>query len=278
MKKIRIYIPSVLSFALLAFVISACGANESKTREANYREFMANDSIPEVLKNIVDAIYNDDPSLFAAQVAYPLQRPYPLKDINSQSEMEAYYHIMVDDSLRNVILSSRPEEWHEYGWRGWSLHDGEYFWTADSLYAVNYISKREHELIDSLLTAERNSLPRQFKEGWTPVITFRSEEKRKIYRIDQLTASAGKYNSVYRLSIFDCDENSPDVHSGLEEIMEGTDKIEGSAGTVSYIFTDNKGRDYVIFPEEPSSGTPALLEPDGSRIDLEKAYWLELIK
>ena len=278
MKKNRIYIPLALSFTLLAFVISACGASESRTREANYREFMANDSIPEVLKNIVTAIYNDDPSLFAAQVAYPIQRPYPLKDIDSQAEMEAYYHVMVDDSLRNVILSSRPEEWKEYGWRGWSLHDGEYLWTADSLYAVNYISKREHELIDSLLTAERNSLPRQFKEGWTPVITFRSEEKKKIYRIDQLTASAGKDNSVYRLSIFDYDENSPDVYSGLEEIMEGTDKIEGSAGTVSYIFTDNNGRDYVIFPEEPSSGTPAMLEPDGSRIDLEKAYWLELIR
>lgn len=276
MKNIRILIIVLLSAPLWATVITACNSGSTK-EEANYREFIDNDSIPAVLKNLVEAVYKNDASLFADQVSYPLVRPYPLKDITSAEEMQSYYNVLVDDSLRKVVLQSVPVDWQEFGWRGISLKDGEYIWLSDSVYAVNYVSKREQQLIDSLTSIERNSLPLQLREGWTPILTLRSEDNGTVYRVDELTANGSQESSLYRLCIYDYKGNSDKLKTQPDRLLKGEEKVEGSANIISYIFADNSGNEYIILPEDMSSGKPSITLPDGTSAELEKAYWYELL-
>ena len=83
---------------------------------------MENDSIPATVKQLVRSVADGDSIQFARLVSYPLKRPYPLHDIENADQMAHYYREMVDDSLRNAILESSPEDWGEYGWRGWSVN------------------------------------------------------------------------------------------------------------------------------------------------------------
>lgn len=277
MKHCRLYSWMILSALIGSFVITACASDHKKQQEANYKQFLANDSIPDVLKNIVKAVYTNDTSLLANQVSYPLQRPYPLKDIKDKNEFKAYYTVLVDDSLRNVILSSTPSDWQEFGWRGYSLYDGSYVWVADSLYAVNYISKREKVLIDSLTNVEIKSLPSQLGAGWSPVLTLVSNDNSRLYRIDRHPADNTDADFLYRLSIYDFNDSPENLLKMPEKILNGTESVEGSANIISYVFKDKAGNQYVIFPEDVDSAAPMLYLPDGSQEQLDKAYWYELI-
>ena len=112
------------------------------------------DSLPTEVKLLVRAIADDDSVGFANMVSYPLQRPYPLRDIDGADQMKSYYKELVDDSLRNVITQAEPKRWSKYGWRGWTLDDGRYIWVDEGVYDVQYLSQKEIKMIDSLIREE----------------------------------------------------------------------------------------------------------------------------
>lgn len=264
------------SCAVVLMSISACSSNANNRETSNYQQILNNDSIPESIKNIVKAVNENDPALFAQNVSYPLQRPYPLKDIQNEEEMKTYYNVIMDDSLRNVILTSTPGDWQRYGWRGYSLKDGDYLWVDESLYGINYLSAKERNMIDSLTKVEIKSLPMQLGTGWTPILALTSDDKDTVYRIDENNQAKGGNKPQYRLAVYDKKKNSLD---GIpDKLLNGHIQIEGSATVVSFVFDDNKGNVYTIYPEDPNSGVPTLIMPDESETELSKAYWHELIK
>lgn len=272
------YIFSLLVFCGFIALIPACNSDKKQAQSSNYSQILENDSIPPVIKNIVKAIVDNDPDLFAKQVAYPLERPYPLKDIKDEEDMEAYYSTIVDDSLRHVVSSSTPGDWVTFGWRGYSLKDGSYMWIDESLYAMNYVSEKEHVLMDSLSNIEINSLPEQLGTGWVPILTLASADGNKIYRIDKKEADNSENPDHYRLAIYDYKEIKKNVHEMPGILLEGNMDIEGSATIVSYLFPDNYGHVYVIYPDDPGTGKPTLTLPDGHEEELIKAYWYEIIQ
>lgn len=256
---------------MAASMLSACGHKPAETSD-NIED---NDSIPEVIKSLVKAVRGSDKAQFASLVSYPLQRPYPLKDIASKEEMEAYYDILIDDSIQNLIDNSKAHDWGEYGWRGWSLDDGGYIWAYEDIYSIPYVSRRETQMIDSLTNVETASLPVNMRKGWKPIMTMISKADNTVYRIDMRTEGKEKGGHHYRMSVYN---SGDDLVKTPSKLLDGVMEVEGSGNFVSYIFHDRNGEEYTVQPDSPNTGQPTLTFPNDSTIDLTKTYWYEIIK
>ena len=164
------YIYSLATIVVLVATVS-CG-NSTTSRSDALRQIEDNDSLPANVKKLVKTVAQSDTAAFAGMIAYPLARPYPLHDIADVPEMEKYYGVLVDDSLRNTIVNATPADWQPYGWRGWALADGQYLWLdEESIYSVNYVSQLEKNMLDSLSRLEISTLAPAMRQGdWKPVI------------------------------------------------------------------------------------------------------------
>lgn len=259
-------------------ILSSCVKSSSAARDATdaVDAIEKSDSIPTPVKKLVRAVADNDSDGFASLVSYPLQRPYPLRDINSRDEMKRYYRQLVDDSLRKVITRSRPDKWSEYGWRGWSLEDGRYIWVDDYIYDVQYISQKEQKTMDSLSREEEKSIPESLRPGWRPTLCLHDDARGTVYRIDKRTRSHRKHGGHhYRLAVYMPGSDLRDVPA---ELLEGMMENEGTAGSVIYRFHDRSGAETLIEPESPESAAPLLVTPGDSTIELTRAYWHELIR
>lgn len=256
-----------------------CGNSKHKTDgDSAVDSIEQADSIPESVKKLVKAVADDDSDGFAKLVSYPLQRPYPLHDIETPEQMSEYYHNLVDDSLRNVIIKAGAEKWSEYGWRGWSLDDGRYIWVDENVYDVNYVSNSEMRNLDSLRRVEIESIAPEIREGWRPMMCLKSSESGKVYRVDTRTSGPAEESNHYRLAVYGSDA---DLAALPAQLLEGEMEVEGSAGSVSYHFHDKdkgEGSDYILLPESTESVDPVIIKPSGDNVTLKRAYWHELVK
>lgn len=261
-----------LSSVLPGCVRSSSAGNGDTAVEAVEKS----DSIPEPVKKLVRAVADNDSAGFAALVSYPLQRPYPLRDIDDAEQMKVYYHELVDDSLRNAITKSGPEKWSEYGWRGWSLEDGRYIWVDDNVYDVQYISQKELKAMDSLSREEVASMAPSLRPGWRPTLCLRDDARGTVYRIDKRTRENRKKGGHhYRLAIYIPGSDLREIPS---QLLEGLMENEGTAGTIIYRFHDDAGAETLIEPDAPETATPILILPNDSAIELTRAYWHELVR
>ena len=233
---------------------------------------------PKEVRQVVEAISKGDSIRFSRLVCYPLSRPYPLHNIENQDGMRAYYSTMVDDSLTSVVRKSLPDDWQEYGWRGWSLDDGRYIWTDDSIYAVPYTSQRELHMLDSLVKADLATLPPDLRNGgWRPVACFVEADGTQVFRIDRTSAKDGR--PIYRMLTYD---NFSDLEGQASHNMEGYMEAEGSAMNITYTFWGDDGTTYTLEPEPSDDSDATILisgpsHPD-SQISVRPAYWLDLVK
>ncbi|MBD5237708.1 MAG: hypothetical protein HDS62_09335 [Bacteroidales bacterium] len=306
MRSFNLIIISLLTSG--AFLIS-CGRS-GKGESSSAPEIARTDSLPVDVSDIVKAVSSDDSVSFSSHVAYPLERPYPLKDIQDEEEMKAYYPVLVDDSLRKVISNSGNKDWNEEGWRGWTVKDGQYLWIDGTVYEVNYVSSRERTLKDSLIKREKESLPSHLRSGWVPEWVMEDIAEGTVYRIDadSVASEAIRKGSLtegeYRLLVYN---NGGDLRRNPDKVLRGKRKVEGTVGTVSYLFDTNSAKamadssEYVIELFSDVSGGPRLYHrmkrkdlkrrkittpkssseniPD-TLIDheLKKVYWLDKVK
>lgn len=61
---------------------------------------------------------------FAHLTSYPIMRTYPTKWIEDSLEMLSFFPIMADDSLKNVLKRTKPSDWEQVGWRGYTFANG----------------------------------------------------------------------------------------------------------------------------------------------------------
>ncbi|MBD5330271.1 MAG: hypothetical protein HDS03_10430 [Bacteroides sp.] len=300
----RIIYITLISFIAAGTIFCGCGSRTSAT--GTEQDSAAMDSLPVDVTDIVKAVATDDSVTFSSHVNYPLERPYPLRDIADEEEMKAYYPVLVDDSLRKVVAQSAPKEWSEAGWRGWTVRDGQYIWIDGDVYEVNYVSAKEKILKDSLIKKEKESLPARLRSGWLPEWVMEDVEEGTLYRIDadsMALAVSGKEISdggSYRLAVY---RKGGDLRKDPERILHGKRRIEGSAGTVNYLFSEcpiKEGSDsveYVIELYSAETGAPRLhhrakrkmLAKNDKRPekgvsmdtvtdhDLKKVYWLDKV-
>lgn len=261
---------SKLYLPLLICAFGCLGACRHNSRP-DISELEKCDSIPLSIKKLVRAVADDDSVAFASLVSYPLLRPYPLHNIDTPEQMVSYYSVMVDDSLRSVLTSSRPGDWEEYGWRGWSLKRGEYVWVDADLYAVNYLSAREKVMLDSLIAADMGSLHRELAEGWVPELCLQTHRDGGVMRID--TRKDSWISPPYRLLIYPAGSNLRETPAYT---LNGYRDSEGTAGNTFYKFGTPSGREVLVYPYMPDGSTPIVEFPD-TIVSVNHAYWLDLI-
>ena len=263
---------------LIAIMLSAFGCAKSKDT-SSISEINDCDSLPNGVKMHTRAIADNDAESFSSLVSYPLQRPYPLKNIENEEQMKRYYPVLIDDSLKSVIVDATPGDWAEYGWRGWSIKKDNYIWVDEDVYSIPYISKRETEVRDSLIKADLKSIPVNLSKGWLPMQCLKGDGNEFVYRIDYKRDNSGK--TLYRLCVYDGDS---DLSGAPLDVMTGYREVEGSAGTATYYFQDKKGNTAIYAADIPDDSQPEIVFTNSETGDIEKevpvinAYWLDIIK
>lgn len=225
----------------------------------------------EIISKLKKTIEDSDSKGFAAICIYPIARPYPLRDIGDSIDMEAYFPVMIDDSLRKAVGESKGEDWESYGWRGWSFGASTPLWVDDSgLEIVSYVSNAEKGLQKILAREELLTLAPEFREGWTPVMTMLSENGEQLYRID---TKDGKM----RLMGFDMPYKKGATPTVL---MLGSVSTEGTAQYEIYDFASPDGRKAEYSPDGEPPVKIQFISPTKGETDVEvcPAYWRDIVK
>lgn len=261
-------------FILTGLLTASCGHNRQATAcEAVERC----DSLPEGVKNMVRAVADDDAGKFAATVSYPLARPYPLHDIQDARQMESYYHTLVDDSLRRVITTSMPDQWSEYGWRGWALKDGRYVWIDSLVYDIPYVSAREQADLERLRLEELNTLRADLRGDWLPLGAMTADNG-DLIRIDAARNATPDSPDALRLLVY---RKGTDPHGNPSDIFTGSLSAEGTDVSPIYEFADKGGRKWTYIPYPDDGSEPAIYQDmkDGSErtVNVRHAYWMDIV-
>jgi hypothetical protein len=264
--KSKKYIISSLSAFLFASVIAGCNGNSKKNTD--------HPNLPEEVKTVAIAILNDSPSQFASAVNYPIERPYPLRDVNDSAEMVKYYPTLIDDSLKNKVKESPDSLWQQEGWRGWTLDNGSLFWIDNGkIYSIDYVSEREKELLDSLRREEISTLEPTLRQGWVPVLCIVDSIDGIIFRID---SEENIDSSKMRLAGYE-------PHKSLSEmptlLLYGGMNTEGSMNNRFYHFRDSIGNSAEYSPDVLDNDTIPVIEVNHrgkhKKYKVKKGYWLD---
>lgn len=272
---------------LLTFVILVFGSC-SRSRGGQESEDISttpHDTLPAVVPEIVKAIEENDPAKFASKVSYPIERPYPLRNIEDSAAMANYFPVLIDDSLRHVLKNADKSRWTEAGWRGWTLDDGKYLWIDGQLYSIDYVSAAEKALKNLLIKQEMESLHPDMQQGWLPEMCLLGVADGTIYRIDlksdtQNPDSAKDEDEVsdFRLAVYSRDS---DLHGRPRRVLNGKRHSEGSASTRWFHFDDGNGTvaEYYIDGSDDSEPVITVITPRNDTITrpVERVYWLDYV-
>lgn len=266
---------SVLALSLFLSSCSGKGGNETESLHEALSHLA--DTLPQSIHHLTQAVKENNPEAFAKIVSYPLERPYPLKSIQSPDDMVKYYPTLVDDSLRNIIANTDNPSWEQRGWRGWTIDNGKYLWIDDSLYQVTYISKAETEKLRKLLDRDSISVMPGFRKGWKPVTCLKSTAHGTVYRIDHNPKA--RHGQAYRLAVW---KDSDNLKGKPTAVFTGQRQEEGTAGTVTYFFaTPDGGKAVYAADITDLYDRPRILftNPNGtaSSDTVVPAYWLDLV-
>lgn len=181
-------------------------------------------------KNLLDimlAILNNDKSDVASRVLYPLDRVYPLKDIKDSAQMENYFSVIFDDSIKNVLRNMTVRSWDFHNYKGITFANGEYIWTEGSrITGINYYSEREQSMLDGLRKQEIASLDKSLQGDWFPVMCLRDINDGTIFRVDSHNSDySDNYGDEIRMAIYD---EGKDLHGKPSRVLMGVYHIEGS--------------------------------------------------
>lgn len=264
-------LPAIAAAVVMVAMVTACSGNTADKPH----------NFPVEVKEVAESIMSDSAPAFASSVTYPLDRPYPLKNIADSAEMVKYYPVMVDDSLRNAVHEAPDSLWSPVGWRGWTLGDGRYFWIdGGRIYAMNYLSRRERFMLDSLRRAEIATLDPSMRTGWTPVGCVVDSVSGTLFRIDSRPDSV-QGTELYRLALYNSDRP---LDGAPSMVLYGRVDIEGSMGNRFYHFADSTGTVEADYSPDIVSDTDTVPVVEVGprhrphRYHARPAYWLDHVK
>lgn len=277
-------IPSLIIAAALSAAAASCShgsadKQQSAAPDSSEIQIPEADSAMNDIGAISQAIASGNASRFAQKCSYPIERPYPLHSIRDSAEMVSYFPVIADDSLKRVVSQAKTSEWQSLGWRGWTLHNGEYIWYDGDVYAITYLSPAENRMLDSLRRDEINSLDPSLRGGWTPVTVLVSETDSTVYRIDRDSVASPDADSLsVRLAVYPPRSNR---HKRPHRLLRGHSHAEGTAGARSYTFRDKRGtRASFIDAQSSPDDTPTIIivtaAGDSTATPVTPAYWRDL--
>jgi hypothetical protein len=230
---------------LMVLPILIFGFNDIRAQEfdSDYQEFVS---------NFIECIKMDKREEVADMISYPLERGYPIPDVNNAQEFLTRYDEIFDDSLKQIIInSSIATDWSVVGWRGISLTGGLIWLDSDRLIAVNYQSEFERNMMYELIANDKHNIHSSLRQFYRPVHILKTSTFR--IRIDDLGSDIFRYASW---PIDSPMSNEPDL-----VLNNGQCIWDGSGGNHSYLFT-NGDYTYECFIIEMGDGNspPAILK------------------
>lgn len=204
---------------------------------------------------ILEAIANGDKQTFAKMVSYPLSRPYPLPDIETEGQMVRYFDTLFDEQFRQRIAKLDSNSWDNVGWRGSMILDGE-IWDTDPVICVNYSSPLEQRYAEFLRKKDMSRLHPSLRGSWKPYSCYCFDEsdypslKYSVARVDVSTDHNPETEPSFRVAIFKKGTKASDAPA---IVLFGERTIEGSMHLETLYFKSDK---YVvtIIPEDVSDG------------------------
>ena len=244
--KNRVNAALVIMLGIMLSSVSCTNTNRAERTPIQYTDYnqqtdLHGNTEAEVsacVNRVMKCIANGDARQFASLVVYPLSRTYPLKDIENEKQMIAYFDTMFDDSIRNIMRHATKDNWFNGGWRGYGFDNGLIWVSPNSsskpVTSVNYMSAKERALLEKTIKEDVASLHRSLqKKGLRPIMCLQDSVNGSILRIDRM----GKDGAPYRLVLYGKDKNlsgAPDV------CVNGTLEIQGSMGVRNYTFKDRQ--------------------------------------
>lgn len=269
MKTSRFFRYSSLACMLSLMAISVACSNANSS-ESDAEPQMKRQRPDKELKALMKSISEGDANNFASICVYPINRPYPLREIEDSATMVDYFPIMADENLREKARVSKVEDWEDDGWKGWSLGDTTLLRYDEGLQFVDYVSPAETGLRKILAREEIMSLQPEYRGDWSPVVTLIEVDGNRIFRID----SEG---DEYRLMEYD---KAEDMRSKPILVLLGKAETEGSAEYVTYTFTDSIGNEAVYMPDAEPPVSIYITNPDKKEFKhkVRRGYWRDYLR
>ncbi|CAM3597973.1 hypothetical protein [Flavobacterium chungbukense] len=191
----------------------------------------AQDLKPEYQKFIsefISEVKNGDKEAISKRIKFPLKRENPIPSVKNKADFLKRYNQIFDNVLIEKITKSNPaKDWSEMGWRGIMLNQGDLWIDTDGkITAVNYQSKAEEKLKNSLIASQKKNVNSSISNFKEPVAILETSKFR--IRIDDLGNNKYRYASW---SIKNKMTDKPDL------IMEnGIFSADGTGGNHHYEF------------------------------------------
>lgn len=279
MRDLRINISDAVRGLVVLGVALGAGAclvscHDAKAGKEGETPRYAQEKPEKELDALAKAMADGNAQAFAEMCSYPIQRPYPLRDIDDSAAMIDYFPVMVDDSLQAAMKDVKTADWEDYGWRGWSLKDSNPVWYDEGVQFIDYVSKAERGLRAMLAREEIETLAPGLRKGWTPVMTLvQTEPETKgtwIFRID-------RKGNVYRLAGY---APASSLRQMPEILLDGALIEEGSAMSRDYVFSGNKGEKVEYTPDSEADDCISVTIPPKAEViyHVRPAYWRDYVK
>lgn len=204
---------------------------------------------------IVEAIANGDKQTFAKIVSYPLSRPYPLPDIETEGQMVRYFDTLFDKQFRQRIAKLDSNSWDNVGWRGSMILDGE-IWDTDPVICINYSSPLEQHYAEYLRKKDMSRLHPSLRGNWEPYYCYHLDGsdypsfEYSFARVDISTDHNPETEPSFRVAIFKKGTKASEMPA---IVLFGERTIEGSMHLETLHFKSDKYT-VVIVPEDVVDG------------------------
>lgn len=241
----------IIAVATVLILLASCGSNGDEPQN----QIADTLTMEQYHQQILSAIANGDKELFAEMVCYPLERNYPLPDIEDKQQMVRYFDTLFDMPFRKQIAQLDSNSWMNVGWRGYMILDGE-IWDTDPCIEVNYSSPLEQGYAEYLINKDTSRLHPSLRGNWKPFECFLLDGTHyrdfeyAFARVDISIEDDMEKEPSYRLALFKKGAKASDAPS---LILYGIMEIEGSMQIVSFVF-DTDGYYAVITPYDMEDG------------------------
>ena len=238
MRKIFLFVCLMMSFCFAGIMAHA----ETEEDDSSFNGgVVSEEKMKELVQRFKNAVKTNNPEEIAEFIEYPYKRPNPIPDINDAEEFVKQYDMLMDNDLRQKIVSSSMLDWEVVGWRGIMFDNGLLWLNTDGkLIAINKENQAEEEYIKKWYEKDRASLYPALRDYDTNLYIF--ETKQWNGRIDSLSAEGGDYRLIlWRKTDEMSDKPEIVIDHGTVDFSETTSAgdYRFKRGNYIYSFTEN---------------------------------------
>ncbi len=232
MKKMRHVLIAMIAIALGIYIICSALSTKHTNSEASVADQVESDGYEVSIQNFLEQTKRGDANGVAKLVRYPLNRQYPLKNINNEQEFVARYDELFDRAIIDSLIEN-PDRWQTMGWRGIMYNNGEIWFDYDgTLTAINWETELAAELLRKGIAREYEMVhPDVSSSVKLPVLAFKTQDDKWIGRIDGVAAE--RHAADVQLALY---KSGTPLEGKPDYLLRGRLDIQGSAHNMYYFF------------------------------------------